>query len=204
MIKVAFLHVGPLHAYEPRFVDSVLTNMPFARIVQFTDLESPEVPGIHEVRRSDIKTPLWVHRWRAYSELEGDVVCLDTDVIVQRDLGKLFAFDWDIALTRRDKPVYDPNKVDITKTMPFNGGVLLSRSPRWLASLASTCEEINHLNQEWYTDQLAMAVCVRSQKESCLHLPCEVYNFTPNAPRESVSHAWVVHYKGKRKEWMCH
>jgi len=202
VVTVCFLHVGAYHHYEPKFVASVRSVMPEAKIVQFSDETSPEIPGVHEVRRQVIKTPLWVHRWQAYSEVEGEIVCLDTDVIVRKDLSRVFALDFDVALTRRDKPLLDPNGTDITQAMPFNGGVVLSRSRKWMRKLAETCAELTSLNQKWYTDQMAMTVCARTQPETVLHLPCELYNFTPDRQDSDTSHAWVVHYKGKRKEWM--
>lgn len=200
MVSVCFLHVGPHHHYEPKFVASVRKAMPEARIVQFTD-KTTDPLDVNEVVRDEITSPLWVHRWRSYSRLDGEVVCLDTDVIVQKDLSRVFALDFDVALTRRNQPILDPNGRDITKTMPFNGGVALSRNRGWLSFLADKCEELTTLEQDWYTDQLAMTVCARAGG-AVLQLPCDLYNYTPRTQGEDVSHAWVVHYKGNRKQWM--
>jgi hypothetical protein len=201
MVTVCFVHVGKLHHYEPKMVASVLKTMPEAKIIQFTDHDTPAVPGVHEVRRNKIDLPIFEYRWRAFATVKGDVACLDTDVIVQRDFSAIFGLEWDIALTRRDKPVTDENGVDITQLMPFNAGVLFSRCPEWLISVADTSVEFAR-NDPWYADQAALAVCVKTQPGAFLHLPAVLYNRTPKTRDEDVSKAFIVHYKGNRKEWM--
>lgn len=200
-LTVCFLHVGDLHHHEPKFIRSVLKTNPEAKIVQFTDFKSPEVPGVHEVRRDEINVPIFEYRWRAFATLKGNVACLDTDVIVRKDLSPIFKLDWDIALTRRDRPVIDPNGKDITQLMPFNAGVVFSRSPEWLLKVADTSTDLLKLDP-WYGDQYALAVCVKTQTQRILHLPAEIYNHTPKTQGLDVSRAWIVHYKGDRKGWM--
>ena len=65
---------------------------------------------------------------------------VDTDMLIQHDLGKVFAFPFDVAVTQRDGPIWDTNGNDIVKFMPYNAGVVWWRV--WLLV------KIQHLKKE--------------------------------------------------------
>ncbi|MBK7515399.1 MAG: hypothetical protein IPI51_07265 [Betaproteobacteria bacterium] len=132
------------------------------------------------------------------ANLEGDILILDTDIIVQKDISKVFAFDFDVALTWRDGPIWADNGQDISKIMPINCGVMFSRSP---AFWKHCWEWSNEHPGGWYSDQFAVAANWR--RFNVLRLNCDNFNYTPNAKTEDVSNRYIVHYKGNRKEWMC-
>ncbi len=110
-------------------VASVKAAMPGTRIIQMTDTDTKPVIGVDEVirKRYDGRFLMPYRLLHLKDFPPTDAIFLDTDIIVQKDLAPVFSEDFDIALTRRDKPVRDPNGYDLAAEMPFNTGVMFSR-----------------------------------------------------------------------------
>ena len=197
-MKVGFFHARQDSRCAELMVASVRRHMQGAEIVQWTDEGTPAVAGVDRCERKawDGQLPMH-HKMMRLAEADGDVLALDTDVIVNADLRPVFNFRFDVALTWRDGPIYDPNGNDLTKMMPFNCGVMWSRSPEYWATCLRWCE-INDL-ADWYVDQLAVA---HVRGFDVLKLHCDNFNYTPLSPDEDVSRRLAIHYKGKRKSWM--
>ena len=194
----AFLLAGKVPDYAEIMVRSVKKHMD-CPLVQLTDETTPVLDGCEAIRLPwDGKDPM-VFRALHMSRLEGDVMCLDTDIIVQHDLSKVFLFPFAVALTRRERPIYTPTGFDITQMMPFNGGLIFSRSRAFWLDMLDFCER-NKAVAGWYVDQLALPYVM--QRHETLILSCDNFNVTPEMKEENVSTAFAVHYKGDRKDWM--
>ena len=197
---VAFFHAGQADTYARMAVASVKATMD-CQIVHLTDETTPGLDGCEVIRLPwDGKDPM-VFRALHLSRLDGEVLSLDTDIIVQRDLSGVFAWPFDVALTKRDGPIRTPDGFDITKVMPFNGGVVFSRSRQFWREVHQWCEN-NKAECGWFVDQMALAGVSRGFDVLTLH--CDNFNYTPKSADEDVSRRFAVHYKGHRKDWMKH
>ena len=196
-MRVAFFHVRQDPVYALKMIESVRRNMD-CEIVQNTDMETPAIDGCTVMRSKDEDNGnymMW--RMRGLSRLDGDVVSLDTDVVLQRDISCLFSLPFDAAFTWRDGPIPDGAGNDLSKLMPINSGVILYRNRDVWRECLEWCKKGDF---GWYADQFAMAANWR--KFDILRLHCDNFNYTPKSPDEDVSTRYAVHYKGKRKEWM--
>ena len=195
-MKLAFLHVKQDPKCARMMVASVrkFTN---CEALQLTDQDTPVVDGCTPVRMDFAHDNLTMFKMEHLARLKGDSLVLATDIIVQRDISKVFAFDFDVALTWRDGPIWSDDGQDVAKIMPINCGVMFSRSPKFWEH----CIEWSKQHPGgWYSDQFAVAANWR--RFNVLRLNCDNFNHTPNSKAEDVSRRYVVHYKGKRKEWM--
>ena len=211
-MKLAFLHVGQDPQWAKIMVASVRRFVD-CEALQLTDMDTNAIEGCTPVRRvfdgskqvevaangwTTGSTNLTMFKMEHLANLEGDILILDTDIIVQKDISKVFAFDFDVALTWRDGPIWADNGQDLAKIMPINCGVMFSRSPAfWQHCWEWSTEHPGG----WYSDQFAVAANWR--RFNVLRLNCDNFNHTPNSKDEDVSNRYVVHYKGKRKAWMC-
>jgi hypothetical protein len=195
---VAFLHYGQDDKYARKMIESVQRVMPGRKIVQLTDEVTPAVDGASTVRLPLTHGNPMIFKMEHLARLTGAWMVLDTDVIVKSDLRHVFDLDFDVALTWRDGPIYDPEGNDLTRAMPINCGVMFSRSPEFWRACLEWC---SGKDVGWYADQLAVAAVWK--RFNVLRLHCDNFNYTPRSRDEDVSSRYVVHYKGKRKEWMC-
>lgn len=199
---VAFLLVGESQRQiAERMVASVRKTMPAVPIVHMRDEATPEVADCSsQVIPWDGKR-LMTYRGQHLAALEhGDVLSLDTDVIVQKDLRPVFHRHFDVALTKRKGPILDPAGIDIAKLMPYNTGVMFCKRAAFWARIYDLIKSMPEEAQGWWGDQ--MAVKAAAPEFNTLELPCSTYNYTPSVESEDVSDKAVVHYKGNRKDWM--
>jgi hypothetical protein len=138
------------------------------------------------------------------SRVEGEWLFLDTDVIVRRDVGCVFAEAFDIALADRNWTHMEPTP-GLTRKMPYNAGVAFSRCPDFWRYV----HEAVMARPKWATsfmgDQMAIAHVLRAHPVSfdLEVLPGMVYNYPPNARDDrGIYDAAIVHFKGSRKVWM--
>jgi hypothetical protein len=111
-------------------VREVRQVMPSARIVQLTDQRTDRLPGVDDVRRCE-HGPMLQRRMEHYAACDGEWLLVDTDVSVRKDVTDVFEHGgFDVALTDRDWP-HDPQTADMLRTMPFNTGVVFSRTPEF-------------------------------------------------------------------------
>ncbi len=206
MIVVGFLHVGKISKVAQIMVTSVKQVMPAAKIVQMTDYDTKPVIGVDEVirKRYDGRFLMPYRMLHLQDFPESQAIFLDTDVVVRKDLAPVFDEDFDIGLTIRLHPIIDPNGVDVTKTMPYNTGVMFSKQagkPFW-AKAHQYCLSLPLEKREWWGDQLSVKAIADTTSLKVKTFPCDLYNYTPKKPDEDLGGKFVVHYKGKRKEWM--
>ena len=202
-MRIAFLHVVNDEKFrytknDHRFVhvmlDSVRRTMPNTDIVHLTDEKTESIDGTITVRRQFNHDNPTLFRMECLAELEGELIVLDTDLIVQKDIRPVFTFDFDVALTWRSDKIIDINGVNITALMPYNTGVMFLRNQKFMRECVEFCDGKDF---GWYTDQGAVAEV--SKRFNVLKLHCDNFNYTPEKKSEDVSSKYVVHYKGIRK-----
>jgi len=207
MITVAFVHVGSGSLLPHIMVAAARRSMPAARIVHLTDEHTDPVAGADEVvRRPYDGTYLMTYRLAHFAAMAPcNAVFLDTDVIVQRDLTPLFEWEFDVALTVRDRKVIDPEGADIAADMPYNTGVMLSKPSGWefWREALRVCAQLPEDQRRWWGDQHAVKAAADVLPLCILDLPCALYNHSPDAEGDDVAGRFVVHYKGFRKPWMA-
>ena len=197
---VAFLHVGTDARLPTKMVEHVRRVMPQHQVLHMTDSETPAIEGVS--RRQEIPydgSRLMTYRLQHLAELAEPAIILDTDVIVQADLSAVFDKDFDVALTKRKGRILYGGK-DIVKSMPYNTGVMFSRSQAFWRDCYALCKKAPQDMQRWFGDQLCVAAV--APKYKVLELPCSKFNYTPATQNEDVSAKFAVHYKGQRKDWM--
>jgi len=198
-VKVAFLHVGE-DLRLPAVMAASAKRFGY-ELVQMTDERTPEVPGADTVvRLAWDGERLMTYRLQHLAALAGPALVVDTDVVFVRDVGHVWERAFDVALTRRTGPAFDPNGVDLAEVMPYNTGVMFSRSQAFWQRCHELCSGFPPEVQRWYGDQYAVRFAAPEFK--VLELPTDPYNYSPGSPEEDVSQRYVVHYKGSRKAWM--
>lgn len=207
MLTVGFLHVGRISKEAQIMVASVKTAMPDARIIQMTDTNTKPVTGVDDVIRKHYDGRfLMPYRLLHLKDFPPtDAIFLDTDIVVQKDLSPVFSEDFDIALTRRYKPVRDLTGYDLAAEMPYNTGVMFSRTSgiSFWQKAYEHCLTLPEQDQEWWGDQVSIKATADVTNLKLKEFPCDLYNYTPRKQDEDVSNKYVVHYKGPhRKEWM--
>lgn len=197
----SFLLVGNQPWCE-RMVRSVKTVTGY-RIVQMSDLETSKVNGVDEVVRIGKDMELMPFRLLHLASYPHDeMLILDTDILLRKPVEDVWARDFEIALCHREesKLTIQGTDFDVAKMMPFNTGVMFSRSQEFWAHCAVWLSEQPLENQKWWGDQ--MAVAQMAPKFRTLVLPSQEFNWTPKSA-DDQSDARVWHYKGtNRKEWM--
>lgn len=194
---VTFLSVAETPTYANIMVEHVRNVMPSVDIYQLTDFETPEVTGAKAIRAENIFDSITVFKMWHLSKLSGDVLFLDTDVIVQRNLQPVFSLDFDVALTWRSERIVDPVGTDVTEMMPYNTGVMFSRSGYFWSEAVRFCAD---KDIGWYADQIAVAKL--APHFNVLKLHCDNFNYTPKREDENLHARYAVHYKGKSRRMM--
>lgn len=186
-------------------LQSVRSVMPGVPVVQLTDETSDVLEGVDEVKRIPGKMPMAVRRISHHAALDGDWLFVDTDVVIQKDVRDVFKSAFDVAVT--DRIGTEMEGTPYAKSMPFNMGVTFSRSPRFWEILKFNLVMLSPHFQQWTGDQMVFCKMIAHAGELGFNikiLPGRTYNYPPRLPDEDVSHASIVHYKGKfgRKDWL--
>lgn len=198
-MKVAFLHVGE-DVRLPAVMAASAKRLGY-ELLQMTDEGTSVVPGADTVVRLPWDGErLMTYRLQHLAALAEPALIVDTDVVFMRDVRHVWERAFDVALTRRIGPAPDPNGVDLAEVMPYNTGVMFSRSRAFWQRCHELCSGFPPDVQRWYGDQYAVRFA--APEFNVLELPVDPYNYSPGSPDEDVSQHYVVHYKGPRKEWM--
>jgi hypothetical protein len=199
-MNVAFLFQGPLPQSLARVMcESVRKAMPGVRIHQLTDLGTPSLTFVDAVQRVDL-TDLIDFRFQHLARFPEDMICLDYDCIVQRDIGAVFDQPFDLAFTRRPKADRTASQ-GAAAAMPHNLGVIFQRTSG-KAFWSEMSEEWTKGEYNWLAGQMLVSQKIAKGDFNILELPGEYYNYTPSKPDEDLRARAVVHYKGNRKHWM--
>lgn len=203
-MNIAFLFAGALPVeIADVMVKSVRENIENAYVIQLTDDKTHTLDCVDFVKRLPDSSDLIDFRMRHLADLSGDVICLDYDVIVQRDITKVFQQPFDIAFTRRGQDKTASKEVQ--ELSPHNLGVIFQRNEgrRFWDAARSGYKNLQG-KDGWMWGQALVSDCIAKLKGdlNILELPGEYYNYTPLTQDEDVRARAVVHYKGKRKHWM--
>jgi hypothetical protein len=181
MLNVVFFHVGDDISMPNIMVRSVRKHNPDANIIQATDLETPQVEGIDEVRRFPGQArSIMLFRMECFSKIDTSTPCwfLDTDMVCLKRLAlpETGGVDRTVAVLERKfnldaKLPRSANGVDLSryrerpigKVFPYVGCVVfLSNSDFWNECL----EEYYKLDdalRNWWGDQEALKRVVRKK-----------------------------------------
>jgi hypothetical protein len=183
-------------------VSSVRRHMPGVEIVQLTDGKCPAFPGV-TVERIGGEMPLMRRRIEHYERLDGEWLFLDTDTLVRADVRDVFDRDFDIALADRGLTDKDDPRLHLyAKTMPWNIGVIFSRSRKFWRDVLVLMRELPTHWQEWEGEQVSTCEVAKGGKYK-VEILSRYYNYTPDTPLEVADRALILHLKGKaRKRWI--
>ena len=176
-------------------IASVRSVMPGAEIVLMTTTQwaGPDL-GVDNVRRLNLPMDCF-YGYRKYfsqSTIEGDSLFLDVDCIVQKDVSGIFEREFDITVCYRCET--DPLK----RMLPFNGGVVFSRCPEFWKEATGNPGD----HKDWVDPERRLSETATNDAYLVRAIDGNVYNYTPNLPGEDLSGKAIVHYKGRRKEFV--
>jgi hypothetical protein len=199
-VRAAFV----LTADDPRgyvaamaLTESIRTTMPGVEVVQLTDATSPPALGIDAVRRGGGHRQFSRFIAESYADCgPGDWLFIDTDAIVQRDVRDVFLEEFDIAVAGRDG-TYLPGEEDsdFMAAMPYNAGVVFSRSPAAWHAVAARVAQMSDVDQAWLGCQRALCELIREGAIRAHVLPAS-YNYPPRSADDPIEEKAIVHYKG--------
>lgn len=184
-------------------VASVRRTMPGIKVLMITDDKTPAIEGIEPIRISTHGFADFIP-WLCHckSLLEGEVLYLDSDVVVQRDLRPLFNVIGDVVLPNRGPKIVDG------RMQPFIFGVVAYRTAAFWAEVRDRVLAMEKVDRAWYGSQIAtFEMWMEEQngrgKWKIVSVPRDIYNYTPKEANEAPEDKWALHYKGKkRKAWM--
>lgn len=191
-------------------VKSAKREMPHVKVVQFTDLTTAEIKGVDAVIRKPSE-PMALLRMRHHAGVSGDWLFVDTDVYFQRDVKRVFREQaFDIAVTNRDWK-HLKAAGGFTARMPFNTGVVFSRSPSFWREVYGRLRQYPADLQQWMGDQEVIGDLVQENDEmrwfDIYQLKGSHFNYPPTIRLEKseaqrMEEAWIVHYKGPSRKPM--
>lgn len=216
-MTIGFFHVDrptsaseQMHACARGLVRSVRQVMPLVKVVHFTDQTSKAVKGVDAVRRKPAE-PMALLRMRHHAGVDGHWLFVDTDVLFQRTVRKVFDVAFDIALCHRDWSHLKP-AAGFSDRMPYNTGVVFSKSPRFWGEVYTRLRALDLDLQEWMGDQEVISEMVGGERPRYLvkFLRGSSFNYPPLLPgvdltqqeQKQFTDAAIVHYKGPERKVM--
>jgi len=215
-VKVGFLFIdGPDttgRVCADGLVRSLRRVMPDVPIVQFSDFETPAITAVTEVRRLPRESEsMAVMRFRHQANVTGDWLFLDTDVLVQKDVRKVFRGTFHIAVTTRNWP-HLVNVDSFAEKMPFNTGVIFSRSQAFWQEALHVLEASEIHDRDFMGHQQIICDLVASGRYVIERVKGSKFNCPPAVPEvegvdlhlsdRMVQAASIVHYKGAERKQM--
>lgn len=169
-------------------------------IVHLTDMETEPLAFADEVQRVD-EPDICAAKFTHLSMLRGNVLNLDYDTLVQRDVSDVFNKRFDVALTKRNWK--DDTKKLLYLMSPHNTGVVFTRNPNFWADCLKRYR-LYPPNKQWMVGQVCITefANIYKNKYKVIEIPAALYNHTPKTRDEDVSNRYIVHYKGNKKHWM--
>ncbi len=213
-----FFHIG----HDPKvelMVRSVLLTNPGAPIIQCSDPETAQVPGVSKVFRLEADpSNLMTYRLLCFSELNfcSAAVYLDTDMLLLRQFSfEHLVGDADVACCQRvfgnDKPLNTSFKGmnlseyegrTVGEVYPIIACFTATRSPRFWQECLLNLKSLDPKFHFWYGDQEAMRNVASMGRFKIRYLPESQVACLPefaNAGNPPIG----LHFKGPaRKDWM--
>lgn len=203
-MKVGVFCVSPSHLIMAALMlDSIRQSMPGVEVYHLTDGSCPKLAGSNGAKRIAGDMPMAIRRMQHHAGCEGEWLFIDSDVIVQKDVRSVFKEKFDIALTDRDGTI--TNEAKYAAVMPYNIGVVFSRSKEFWRAVIGHLLTLPAQYQEWEGDQRVVCEMVRQggQGFDVKIIPGLLYNYPPRAADDPrMQDAAICHWKGNRKKWL--
>lgn len=187
-------------------VESVRKVMPGTPVVQFTNQQTRSLPFVDRVIRKDLKRGMdWIPFFLSFLEEQEEVLHLDTDLIVRKDLRRLSELDADMVITVRKKPILAEDGALMWVLL----GVSYCRNPKVWTEVARRVSLMEReVDRNWWGVQLALWDMLQESNNGkspfkILGVKQWEFNYTPLDDRDCPENVWAIHYKGEhRKDWM--
>ena len=206
MIAFAYAEAGPKNAAMYRslisgMVMSIRDTMPDEEIIMLTDDDTPVVKEVNGIIRIPRTMPIMTWRLKCHQVAHAigeNILFTEPDVRFKANVMGEFARDFDVAMTTREEAVLLDNEEINT---PFTLGMTLSKSDEFWREAKLYCQTLDAKYQDWFGDIMAIAHVVNGGKFNVEILDGGEFNHVVNDPAEQ-SDAKVLHYKGKRKNFL--
>jgi len=206
MIAFAYAEAGPKNAAMYRaLIDGMITSirdtMPDEEIIMLTDDTTPLVKEVNGVLRIPRTMPIMTWRLKCHQVAHGvaeNILFTEPDVRFKANVMGQFSRDFDVAVTTREEEVMLDNEEINT---PFTLGMTLSKSDEFWREAKLYCQTLDQKYQDWFGDIMSIAHVVNGGKFNVKKLEGYMFNHVVNDPKEQ-SNALVLHYKGKRKNFL--
>lgn len=187
-------------------VKSVREHMPGSEVIQFTDQRTRSLPFVDRVMRKDFKRGMeWIPFFCSFMEELDEVLLLDSDLIVRKDLGRLKELDADLVIPVREKAIQAADGA----LMRVQLGVCYSRTGKvWTEITRRVRQMEREVDRNWWGIQLVAWDMLNESLDGKSPFTIKavkqwVFNYTPKDDKDCPDDVWVVHYKGEhRKDWM--
>jgi hypothetical protein len=206
MRVVGFLYVDcgkpEYAAMAENMVHWVREAMQDAYIVHMASPNTVSIAGVSRRINREVtqeNAPLMIYRLEHLANFPYEqMLLLDVDVVMNRDPWKVFDTPFDMAFTTRDRDAIVDGE-SIARKMPYNIGVMFSRSPAFWREAHAYVKTLPPDHQQWWGDQLAVKHLADSGRYRIHEISSDPYNYSPDLADEDVTDKFMVHYKGARK-----
>lgn len=185
-------------------IRSIHDSMPGVEVWQLSDGDTELLDGVTGVKRLPDPMPMAVRRVALHSQCDGDWLFIDTDVVVRKDVRDVFKEAFDVAITDRSGTITYESAY--AKVMPYNIGVVFSRSPAFWQAVHDYLVQYPIHMQHWEGDQRVVAGIMAHRNRLGFNvkiLPGLKFNYPPqSADDPRIQEASIVHFKGSRKKYL--
>ena len=181
-----------------QMIESARKQMPGIHIAHLADATCPKHPLADEVLRTPEGMEFGTMRMWHFSQLEGEWLSADVDLLFLKDVWHVFEDDFDMAASSRVGTKWERSKY--SQVMPINNGILWSRSQAfWREQMTG----YGRLAEGWksWGEQMLFNNVFESGKFKTKLLP-STYNHPPEDGRTDFEGIHVLHFKGRRKSMM--
>jgi len=216
MINFVFHHSGQDNILPNLLVKSILKTNPGNNIIQVSDQNTQEIPGVTEFLqfKSEEKI-LSKQRCELYANLKINeaTVYLDTDMLVIKLILKQQLFSsHDILLCKRfwDGMIHSEDTTDtmyafrnqsLKETWPYIACFVACYGSEFWKNIHNIITTLPREKNDWFADQHAFKI-LASTNPSIGNVSEKQYACLPDEENNDISAASILHFKGSRKNLM--
>jgi hypothetical protein len=197
-LQIGFYLDNKLEKYgelAERLVASANKTMPGVPVFHLTNGECPEISGARAIRIPG-QIPMGIRRVMHYAAMDGEWCFVDCDVLFLKDVRGVFEKPFDIAMADRRGTFLEGSEYE--RVMPYNFGVIFSRSRDFWNRVLDVLRLLPPEHQEWYGEQCATCQMLET---ASFHVLSSRFNYTPESKLDPLKDISILHLKGKRKTW---